>query len=299
MNYSIQKKFAIKQARESGKILMKYFKKVDRLEQRKKNLHEIVTPADLAVNEHFIKAVKKNFPAHGILSEETGYYLPDAEYVWVIDPLDGTTNFSLGNPFFNTSIALIHRSNSSVKSNQSSSKFVNANGFMRIATDKTDKKKPMVKDAGEIVLGVIYAPTVKQLFVAEKGKGIKLNNRKINVSSESKLEDSIVNFGYSYRNDINKKFMPLYKKLMMNIEHTRNMGAAALELAWVAMGRLESYILFDVKLWDVAAGVLMIREAGGEVTDFQGKEFTIESDTVLATNGKLHGKLLRIINKNQ
>lgn len=280
MNYTIQKKFAIKLAKESGKILMKYFKQVDKLEQRKKNLHEIVTPADLAVNEHFIKAVKRAFPAHGILSEETGYYLPDAEYMWVIDPLDGTTNFSLGNPFFNTSIALVHK-----KATGSRNKF--------------GMTKESEQSVGEIVLGVIYAPTVKQLFVAEKGNGVKLNGRKISVSLESKLEDSIVNFGYSYRNEINKKFMPLYKKLMMNIEHTRNMGAAALELAWVAMGRLESYILFDVKLWDVAAGVLIVHEAGGEVTDFQGKEFTIESDTVLATNSKLHGKLLRIINKTQ
>lgn len=259
MNYSKEKQFAIKLAKESGKILLKYFSKVDKLYNKKKNAHEIVTPADLEVNNNFLKKITAIFPLHGVLSEETGYLRQDAEYLWVIDPLDGTTNFSLGNPFFNTSIALIHK--------------------------------------GEIVLGVIYAPTLKQLFVAEKDKGAKLNNKQIKVSLEKNKADSIVNFGYSYRNEINKKFMPLYKDLMMNLEHTRNMGTAALELAWVAMGRLEAYILFDVKLWDVAAGILMVQESGGQVTDFLGKDFNLDSTTIVSSNKFLHKELLRIINK--
>ncbi len=259
MNYSKEKQFAIKLAKESGKILMKYFAKVDKLKNSKKSKHEIVTPADLAVNNNFLKKITAEFPMHGVLSEETGYQRQDAEYLWVIDPLDGTTNFSLGNPFFNTSIALVHKN--------------------------------------EIVLGVVYAPFLKQLFVAEKGKGAKLNGKPIKVSLEKNKVDAVVNFGYSYRNQINQKFMPLYKELMMNIEHTRNMGAAALELCWVAMGRLEAYILFDVKLWDVAAGALMVKEAGGRVTDFDNKEFNIKSKTTLASNKMLHQELLKIIKK--
>jgi len=257
MNYSTQKFFAIKIAKESGKILLKYFKQVDKLKTSKKSKHEIVTPADLAVNENFIKKALQNFPAYGILSEETERLGGEAEYYWIIDPLDGTTNFSLGNPFFNTSIALVHKN--------------------------------------EVVLGVTYAPFLKQLFVAEKDRGAILNGKKIKVSKECNLSDTIVNYGYSYHDQVNKKFMKVYEHMMMDLQNSRNMGAAALELAWVAMGRLEVYVLFGLKIWDVAAGTLLVSEAGGQITDFANQDFNLEATTLLASNKILHKKLLNII----
>lgn len=261
MHYPKEKQMAIRAVKAAGQVAQQYFKHVDHLKLRKKSHHELVSPADIASNVIIKKYIHQNFPQHGIFSEETGKEHLNREYFWVIDPIDGTTNFALGNPFFNISLALVHRS--------------------------------------EIVLGVVYAPMLKQLFVAEKGKGAYLNDKKIHVSDKNTIADSIVNFGYSYRNNINKKFSHIYINLMMGLEHTRNLGAAALEFAWVAMGRLEGYVLFDVKLWDMAAGVLLVQEAGGQVTDFQNQPFTIKSKTILATNGKVHRRTLHIIDKKR
>lgn len=259
MNYTKEKKAAIVAAEMAGKKIAKYFAKIDSLKIGKKSKHEVLTPADLEANKTIINFLHQKFPTYGFLSEESGQDRAHPEYLWIIDPLDGTTNFSLGNPFFNVSIALAHR----------------------------DK----------IVAGVIHSPLLKQTFVAEIGKGVTMNGKKIHVSGEKKLEKSVVDFGYSYNDQTNKKLGRIYMNLMYKLEHTRNMGAAALEIAWVGLGRLEGYIHFDVHLWDVAAGVLIVKEAGGRATDFSGQEFNLKSKTLLVSNGKVHQKILVIISK--
>ncbi|MFH1456744.1 MAG: inositol monophosphatase [Patescibacteria group bacterium] len=261
MNYIKEKQFAIKVAKQAGQELLKYFKKIDNIKVSKKSKHEIVTPADLASNKIIISAIKKQFPSHRILSEETGIYNKNSDYLWVIDPLDGTTNFSLGNHFFNISIALVYKK--------------------------------------EIILGVIWAPFFNQLFVSEKNAGVFLNNKKIKVSDVKKPYNSIIDFGYTYKeNDRNKKMAQAHAKFLLNFEHAHNLGAAALELAWVAMGRLEAYVLPHTKPWDIAAGVLIVHEAGGSITDFKNKNYkftTNEKGTLIASNGKIHNSLVKIL----
>lgn len=261
MNYTEAKQFAIKIAKQAGKEILKYFKKIDTIKVDKKSKHEIVTPADFASNKIILSAIKKQFPTHGILSEETGWYQKDSDYVWIIDPLDGTTNFSIGNHFFNVSIGLVYK--------------------------------------GEIVLGVIWAPMFKQLFVTEKNKGAKLNNKSIKVSNTKKATEAMINFGYATQNKKNQEIAVIHGKLLDKFEHAHNLGAAALELAWVAMGRLEAYILPHTKPWDITAGVLMVREAGGIVTNFSDKKYTFTENSkgnIIASNKKLHQEILKIVN---
>ena len=181
MNYTKEKKFAIKIAKKAGQELLKYFAKIDSIKISKKSKHEVVTPADLAANKIIVSEIKKQFPDHGILSEETGFYQKNSDYLWIIDPLDGTTNFSIGNLFFNTSIALVYKN--------------------------------------EIVLGVTWAPFFKQLFVAEKNKGAYLNNKKISISNNKKPINSMIDFGYTYKNDkINKQMADMHAKFLLNFE---------------------------------------------------------------------------------
>lgn len=261
MNYTKEKQFAIQIVKKAGKELLKYFEKIDTIKVDKKSKHEVVTPADLAANDIIVSAIKKQFPEHGILSEETGWYQKDSDYVWTIDPLDGTTNFSVGNHFFNTSIALVYK--------------------------------------GEIVLGITWAPFFKQLFVAEKNKGVTLNNKKVRVSKTRKSIQSMIDFGYTYKDDkSNKKMAGMHAKFLLNYEHAHNFGAAALELAWVAMGRLEAYVLPHTKPWDIAAGILMVREAGGKVTSFRNKGYEFSNNdkgSLIASNGKIHNGLVKIL----
>jgi len=261
MNYTKEKKFIIKTVKKAGSELLKYFKEIDSMKISKKSKHEIVTPADFASNKIILSAIKKEFRAHSILSEETGRENKNSDYLWVIDPLDGTTNFSIGSHFFNISVGLVYK--------------------------------------GEIVLGVVWAPLFRQLFVAEKGEGAKLNNKKIKVSNTNKSIRSMVNFGYTYRvEQKNKKIADAHAKFLLKFEHAHNLGAAALELCWVAMGRLEAYVLPHTKPWDITAGVLMVKEAGGYVTDFKNKPYkftTNEKSTLIASNGKVHSNLVKIL----
>ncbi len=261
MNYTKEKQFAIKIVKKAGKELLKYFEKIDTIKINKKSKHELVTPADLASNKIIVSAIKKQFPNHGILSEETGWYQKNSDFIWTVDPLDGTTNFSIGNHFFNTSIALIYKN--------------------------------------EIVLGITWAPFFNQLFVAEKNKGAFLNHKKIKVSNIKKPINSMIDFGYTYQDDkINKKMASVHAEFLLNFEHAHNLGAAALELAWVSMGRLEAYVLPHTKPWDICAGILMVKEAGGKVTDFKNKEYKFTENSkgnLIASNNKIHNDLVKIL----
>jgi len=254
-------KCAKEAAKLAGAILMVGFGTNFKI-SNKEGMNNIVTEYDIKSEKAIIDFIRDKFPEHGFLAEESGNdNLKSNTVNWIIDPLDGTTNFSIGNHFFNVSIALVYKK--------------------------------------EIVLGVIFAPFFDQLFVAEKGKGVTLNNIKIKTSNKKKPIDSMMNFGYTYEDDgANKKMAYAHAQFLLKFEHAHNLGASELELAWVAMGRLEAYVLPHIKPWDIAAGILMISESGGKVTDFKNKEYkftTSEKGTVIGSNGKIHSSLISIL----
>jgi len=259
------RKVAIATIKRAGKALLKEYNNFDRTTIKLKSHHEILTKADLLSEEIIIKEIRKNFSYHKILSEESGETKNISDYLWIIDPLDGTTNFSMHNPLWSVSLALAY--------------------------------------GQEIILGLIFAPFLGELFIAEKGKGSRLNNfklgqasRKINVSN-TKNGKVLNTFCHGREDKDIKKALAYYRKQKLLGLDCRQLGSAAIELAYVACGRIESIMIPGANLWDVAAGVLLVREAGGRVTDFQGKEWSLDSLDMLASNSKVHKEILKVINK--
>ncbi|MFH1427083.1 MAG: inositol monophosphatase family protein [Patescibacteria group bacterium] len=252
------KKVAISAAKKAGKILLKEYNNFDRAKVRLKSHHEILTRADLLSEEIIIKEIRNFFPSHQILSEESGQSKVKSDNLWIVDPLDGTTNFSMHNPLWSVSIALAFKE--------------------------------------EIILGVIYAPVLGEIYLAEKDKNAKLDNKKINVSKIK--EGKVLNtFCHGREEKYVKQAIKYYSYQKLNELDCRQLGSAAIELAYVAAGRIESIVIPGANAWDVAAGVLMVREAGGRVTDFQGKEWNLDSINMVASNSKVHGEILKVINR--
>lgn len=246
-------------AKKAGKLVMKYYGSKLKIEYKEDKSR--VTEVDF-LSEKLIKNIlKKNFPNHAILSEETGFdgSKEDTEYLWCVDPLDGTTNFSMRNPFFNISIALLKN------------------------------KEP--------ILGVVYYPPQNELFYAELGKGAYLNNIVIKVSSKETIAESILTFCNSRDKESKIKVGKIFAELKPINNYVRQIGSAALELCFVACGRVEVFFMIGVRSWDVSAGLLIVKEAGGEVTDFEGKPFIFDSKNLLATNGKIHNEMQSILKK--
>jgi len=250
------KKVAIKAVKKSGKFLLHEYINFDRNKIRFKSHHEIVTRADLMSEEIIIGVIKDNYPHHSFLSEESGASKDKSNYLWVIDPLDGTTNFSMHNPLWSISVSL-------------------------------------VKD-NEFILGIIYAPFMDEMFVAEKDRGAILNNKKIKVS-KNKSGKILSTFCHGTKEIDIKRAIRYYQKQKLAQLDCRQMGSAAIELAFVAAGRTESFVAPGARDWDVAAGVLLVREAGGIVTDFKGEEWQIGSGDILASNGYVHREILKKI----
>ncbi len=209
--------------------------------------------------ESIIKNILSNdFPNYGFVGEEFGNTNARARYKWVVDPLDGTTNYKIMVPFFNVSIAL-------------------------------------AKD-NAIIAGVVYNPVTREVFWAEKGKGSYLNNEPIRVSQCKELKEAVLGYCHGRAKEDIKLALLIHNKLKLK-SHIRQFGAAALELAYVASGRLGGFLMAGVNPWDVAAGSLLVLEAGGKVTEFNGSEFKLNSNTILATNSSLHKILLEAINE--
>ncbi len=248
------RQFTVSAAKKAGAFLLRTFKKDVSLVKKRGTAKEMHLMQDLKSDKLIISAIKKKFPSHNILTEESGFINKKSEYTWIIDPLDGSTNFARGNPFFAVSIALM-------------------------------KKK-------ELLVGVVFAPYLKELYVAEKGKGVYLNGKKIHVSNKSKLAEGYLvscEGGDATNRQIaaiNAKFLPLVKDM-------RKLGSAALESSSVAAGRSEAYIVRKISSWDVAAGVLFVEEAGGKVTDFEGKPWNGRKSNLVFSNGKVHQKVLK------
>ncbi len=250
------KKTAIAAAKTTGLFLKKNIDKAHRIEF--KGAIDIVTEMDTKAENLIIKTLKNTFPDHGILTEESQEQKTNSEYRWIIDPLDGTTNYSHGFPVFCVSIAL--------------------------------------EKNGEIILGVVYNPMLNELFTAEKGKGAYLNNKKIKVSDIKELTKSLLATGFPY--DVRtseQNNIANFARFAVKAQAIRRAGSAALDMCYVACGRFDGFWELKLKPWDTAAAMLIINEAGGMVTDFKGNPFSFYSGETLASNGLIHAEMIDIL----
>ena len=240
-------------AREAGGLLMGYFRRHVTVEY--KGDADLVTIADRTSESLIRERIKSRWPGHDILGEEEGLVDTGSEYRWYVDPLDGTTNFAHGFPVFCVSMALEHK--------------------------------------GTRIAGVVYDPTRDEMFAARMGGGAFLNNQRIQISRVSKLSESLVATGFpSHKRHKNPNIF-FYHQISLRTHGVRRAGSAALDLCYVASGRFEAFWEFNLNPWDTAAGVLIVEEAGGKVTDFSGDVFQLNSRETVASNGFVHEALLR------
>jgi len=241
--------------------ILRFFNK-DFSISNKEGVNNLVTEADHAAEKAIISVIKNKFPDHQVLAEESGQLFDASEYKWIIDPIDGTINFAHGIPLNCVSIAVEHN--------------------------------------GVIIMGAVYNPHLKEFFVAEKGKGATLNDQPIQVSKETKAIKAclVTGFPYTYINLPNGP-LEVFEKFIRKGVPVRRLGSAAIDLCWVAAGRFDGFYEHKLEPWDSAAGVLIVEEAGGTVTDLEGNPFSIYQHKVLATNGKIHDEMVRVINNKQ
>lgn len=253
-------KGAIEAALEAGKILKKGFNTSFEI-TKKEGVHNLVTTFDLKSEKCIISFINENFKDHSILSEEKGKIKKSAEFEWIIDPLDGTVNFAHSIPFFAVSIGVTKNSN--------------------------------------IISGVIYNPMLDEMFVAEKSKGSFLNGKKIHVTEQKDIFDSFVATGFPYNlNDNPENCIDNFTKIAKLGLPIRRLGSASLDLAYVASGRFDIFWENILKPWDVAAGILLVEEAGGKISDIKGKKLELKNNiSITATNSYLHENFLKILNK--
>ena len=240
---------AIEVAQEAGSIIVSRFH-LDKSISYKAGRSNIVTDVDLLAEKCIIELLQRNYPDFGIITEESEAIAGDSPYTWIVDPIDGTRNYAFGIPHFCVCIAL--------------------------ACD------------GEIVLGVTCDPIRHEMFRAEKGGGAFLNDVPIAVSDKTSLSVSLVSFDLGYDADIGQKMLGVTSALWPGVVSVRVMGSAALGLAYVACGRLDLYFHFSLYPWDLAAGTLLVSEAGGVVTEFEGLPISLSSRTVIASNKDVH-----------
>jgi len=244
--------------RKAGEVLKQGYGNVRHIQQ--KGVIDLVTEFDVRSEEIIISALKKEFPDHAILAEESGLNTTISEYQWVIDPLDGTTNFAHGIPIFSVTMSLM-KNNSPV-------------------------------------VGVVYDPLRDEMFSAEAGQGATLNSRRIHVSSQANLGDAVISTGFPYDLRTNpRNNLAQFAQFQLRSQAVRHLASAALDCAWTAMGRLDGYWEFGTKPWDVGAGALIVREAGGHVTSVDGGEDFLSDETILVSNGLLHEQMLLVLRK--
>jgi myo-inositol-1(or 4)-monophosphatase len=249
---------AIEAALEAGKFLKESVGKVLEVESKFGQETNLVTQIDKKAEEIIINKIRGKYPDHDFLAEESGSHNKQSEYRWVIDPLDGTLNFTHGVPLYCVSIA--------------------------------------VEVRGEVVAGVVYEPNLDELFTAEKGKGAFLNKKPIRVSRVDTLIQSMMVTGFPYTiRDNPENAVQHFVNLLMKAQGIRRLGSAAVDLCYVACGRFDGFWEVSLNPWDMAAGVLLVQEAGGRFTDFHGKPSSIYAKQVLATNGLVHDKVVEIL----
>ncbi|MCS7197689.1 MAG: inositol monophosphatase [Candidatus Bipolaricaulota bacterium] len=251
------KELAIEAAHQVGNLLRENFRQGHRFEL-KSSFRDLVTEFDRRAEEIIVSLIRKHFPEHSILTEEGSVDPTDrAPYQWIIDPIDGTANFAHGFPFFAVSIALYYQD--------------------------------------EALLGVVYNPVHDELFVGEAGGGAQLNGQTLRVSQVETLHESLVMTGFPYDERLVPKHLTWWERFARKTQSLRRLGSSALALAYVAAGRADGYWELDLKPWDMAAGVLLVREAGGRVTDLEGNKLDLNRGEVLASNGKVHNAMLQVL----
>jgi myo-inositol-1(or 4)-monophosphatase len=250
-------------ARDAGALLREFYAKG--VETEYKGDVDLVTEADRASEKLIVSRLHAVFPEHGIVGEEGTRDQMSGEYRWYVDPLDGTTNFAHGFPVFCVSMGL-------------------------------ERRRPgqAADSDGELVAGVVYDPLRDELFSALRGNGATLNGRKIRVSPTKYLSESLVATGFPSHKRHNNPNIHFYQQFTLRSHGVRRAGSAALDLAYVACGRIDAYWEFNLNPWDTSAGALLVAEAGGTVTDFGGGPFQLNSREVLATNGPLGNEMLEL-----
>lgn len=257
----------IKAARRAGAVIMRYRDRLERLEVEKKGRDDFVSEVDRMAEAEIIEIIQTGYPQHRILAEESGETQParptaDAEpddlYQWIIDPLDGTTNFLHRHPVFAVSIGVARR--------------------------------------GRLEHAVIYDPLRNEMFTASRGQGAHLDERRIHVSGQRQLDSSVIGLGYPRAQATpDSKWQACTQALIQHTHGIRHSGSAVLDLAYVACGRLDGFSHPNLKIWDLAAGVLLVREARGLVADFAGQQDYLENGNIVAANHKIFTSLLHLI----
>ena len=249
---------AIRAAHHAGDFIVRKINKLPDLKVEVKALNDFVSDVDRQAEALIIEDLLKSFPGHGILAEESGVIEGKEDYRWIIDPLDGTTNYLHGFPHYAVSIACEHQ--------------------------------------GRLAHGVIYDPYKQELFAASRGAGATLNNRRIRVTPLKTTQGALLATGFPFRHPERlESFLQVFSAFFSKATDVRRAGSAALDLAYVAAGRLDGYWESDLNAWDIAAGALIVREAGGLVTDFNGDANSLENGEVVAGNPRIIGDMLRTL----
>ncbi len=251
-------KSTILNAAQAGAVQLQHFFDKKYTITNKEGINNLVTEADHAAEKAIIEVIRNDHPDHFILSEETGELKTDSEFKWIIDPIDGTVNFANGIPLCCVSIAL--------------------------------------EKNGQMILGAVYNPFMNELFFAQRGMGAHLNDKRIHVSEKTTVIKSclVTGFPYTYVDSPNGPIQ-VFEKLVKQGIPVRRLGSAAIDLCWVAAGRFDGFYEHHLQAWDSAAGFLLVEEAGGKITDFEGNYYSPYQPHLVATNGKIHDELLAYV----
>lgn len=248
---------AVRAARQAGNIVMRSFNRIDTLTITEKQVNDYVSEVDRAAEKAIIETIRRSYPHHAILAEESGQHEGN-EYQWIIDPLDGTTNFLHGFPQFSISIAMQHK--------------------------------------GQLVSAVVYDPTRDEMFTASRGNGALLNDRRLRVTEQKSLQGALLGTGIPFRDQrYVDAYLGMMKSLIRDTAGIRRPGSAALDFAYVAAGRIDGFWELGLSVWDFAAGSLLVREAGGMVSDIRGGDRHLESGNVVAGGIRVHRDMIKAI----
>jgi len=242
--------------KQAGDLLLSHFGEDKQLLKLRYSVKEAITKYDKVVDDLITREIRERYPDHSLLTEESGMLKGDPSWLWIVDSLDGTSDFASLNPLFSVCIAVMHK--------------------------------------GELLMGTVYAPAIREFYLAERGKGAYLNQGRIHVSETSDLQQSYLFYCEGGERD-RLRTGSIISKVYPEVMDLRKLGSAGLETAWVAAGKGEAYLTTRIEPWDVAAGVLLVQEAGGKVTDFEGKPWKPETSDLLFSNGRVHTTVLNLL----